>query len=175
MAMASGVFSTAFLYAIADIESTIVAAAFTVLVGFSLLYSFRRRRGIRAKPQFTRQSMRERSGAGSRSGSGTDAADQQLTFGKDDGETDHRAVSRPLGTARPSRRVRSARRTSPRTAPTSSVRCVATNCESTAACPTGGRRDGPEGNANRLYWQIDNRETCHDSRPRFANSTRGVT
>jgi len=30
--------------------------------------------------------MRERSGAGSRSGSGTDAADQQLTFGKDDGE-----------------------------------------------------------------------------------------
>jgi predicted unusual protein kinase regulating ubiquinone biosynthesis (AarF/ABC1/UbiB family) len=87
MAMASGVFSTAFLYAIADIESTIVAAAFTVLVGFSLLYSFRRRRGIRAKPQFTRQSMRERSGAGSRSGSGTDAADQQLTFGKDDGES----------------------------------------------------------------------------------------
>jgi len=84
MAMASGVFSTAFLYAVEELEATVVAAVFTVLVGVSLLYSFRRRRGIRAKPQFTRQSMRERSGSGT--GPGSSATDQQLTFGEDDGE-----------------------------------------------------------------------------------------
>ncbi|MCU4801283.1 AarF/ABC1/UbiB kinase family protein [Halobacteria archaeon HArc-gm2] len=84
MAMASGVFSTAFLYAVEELEATVVAAVFTVLVGVSLLYSFRRRRGIRAKPQFTRQSMRERSGSGT--GPGSSATDQQLTFGDNDGE-----------------------------------------------------------------------------------------
>jgi predicted unusual protein kinase regulating ubiquinone biosynthesis (AarF/ABC1/UbiB family) len=60
MAVASGVFSTAFLYAIASNESAIVAAGFTVFVAGWLLLSFRRRKAIGAKPQFTRQSMRAR-------------------------------------------------------------------------------------------------------------------
>jgi predicted unusual protein kinase regulating ubiquinone biosynthesis (AarF/ABC1/UbiB family) len=62
MAVASGVFSTAFLYAVASNAAAIVAAVFTVFVAGWLLLSFRRRRAIGAKPQFTRQSMRAREG-----------------------------------------------------------------------------------------------------------------
>jgi predicted unusual protein kinase regulating ubiquinone biosynthesis (AarF/ABC1/UbiB family) len=60
MVLASSVFSAAVLLAF---EQTIAAGAtvgFAVLVAGLLYYSFRKRRGIRAQPQFTRQNMRER-------------------------------------------------------------------------------------------------------------------
>ncbi|MFA1612365.1 ABC1 kinase family protein [Halobellus rubicundus] len=60
--VAVGALSTAILYAF-DQSSVIpaaVAAALTIPPLIALYRSFRRKRGIRAKPQFTRQSMRER-------------------------------------------------------------------------------------------------------------------
>ena len=60
MAFGSGTFSTAYLWVNASVEVTAVAGGGTALIGLLLARSFRRRRGIRAKPQFTRQSMRER-------------------------------------------------------------------------------------------------------------------
>ncbi|WP_276272727.1 ABC1 kinase family protein [Haloarcula litorea] len=70
MLLASTAFSTAFLYA----ESTVIAAAVAgvggVAVAGALWWSFRSKKGVRAKPQFTRQSMRERQGGG---GGGADA------------------------------------------------------------------------------------------------------
>ncbi|MFB6135475.1 MAG: ABC1 kinase family protein [Halobacteriaceae archaeon] len=57
---ASGVLSTTFLYASADVRGTLVAAAFTLAVGALLYRSFRKRRGLRASPQFTRQNLRQR-------------------------------------------------------------------------------------------------------------------
>jgi predicted unusual protein kinase regulating ubiquinone biosynthesis (AarF/ABC1/UbiB family) len=60
MAMASGVVSTAYLWVNAAIEPTAVAGAGTVVLALFLVRSFRKRRGIRAKPQFTRQAMRAR-------------------------------------------------------------------------------------------------------------------
>ncbi|MFC6864825.1 ABC1 kinase family protein [Halomicroarcula sp. GCM10025817] len=60
MVLASTLFSTAFLYA----ESTQLVAAVAGAVVLALLaglwWSFRTKKGVRAKPQFTRQSMRER-------------------------------------------------------------------------------------------------------------------
>jgi len=58
--LASGILSTSVLYAFADVESAAVAAGLAALAGTLLVYSFRKRRGIRAQPQFTRQSLRER-------------------------------------------------------------------------------------------------------------------
>ena len=60
MVLASSVFSAAVLLAF---EQTVAAGAtvgFAALVAGLLYYSFRKRRGIRAQPQFTRQNMRER-------------------------------------------------------------------------------------------------------------------
>ena len=61
LALAAGGISTAMLYSFQPGETVAigVAAALTGFVGFLLYRSFRKRRGIRAKPQFTRQSMRE--------------------------------------------------------------------------------------------------------------------
>ncbi|MBV0924691.1 AarF/ABC1/UbiB kinase family protein [Halomicroarcula limicola] len=73
MMLASSIFSTAFLYA----EATPLVAAVTgvavVALTVALWWSFRSRKNVRAKPQFTRQSMRERqqqSGSGSVGGAG---------------------------------------------------------------------------------------------------------
>ena len=58
--LASGVLSTAFLYGVQEPLAAAVTALFTVAVTTLLFYSYRKRRGIRARPQFTRQSLRER-------------------------------------------------------------------------------------------------------------------
>jgi predicted unusual protein kinase regulating ubiquinone biosynthesis (AarF/ABC1/UbiB family) len=57
MLLSAGVLSTALLYPLP--RPTIVAGGFSALVAL-LLYRTFRRRGIRARPQFTRQAMRER-------------------------------------------------------------------------------------------------------------------
>jgi predicted unusual protein kinase regulating ubiquinone biosynthesis (AarF/ABC1/UbiB family) len=58
----AGVVATTILYVAASIEATAVAAGATVFLLLVLFRSFRRRRGIRAQPQFTRQNLRERRG-----------------------------------------------------------------------------------------------------------------
>jgi predicted unusual protein kinase regulating ubiquinone biosynthesis (AarF/ABC1/UbiB family) len=52
--------STAILYAFADLGAATVAAALSLPVAFLLYRSFRKPKGIRATPQFTRQNLRER-------------------------------------------------------------------------------------------------------------------
>ncbi len=52
--------STAVLYAFTSPTATAVAAIIALPVAILLWRSFRRRRGIRARPQFTRQNLRER-------------------------------------------------------------------------------------------------------------------
>jgi predicted unusual protein kinase regulating ubiquinone biosynthesis (AarF/ABC1/UbiB family) len=54
------VLSTALLYAFSSPEAAVVPAVGSVVVGGLLLLSFRKQRGIRATPQFTRQNLRER-------------------------------------------------------------------------------------------------------------------
>ncbi len=60
MGLSVGVLSTVALY----IADELLAALFVLVLSFGLLvllyHSFRKRRGIRARPQFTRQSMRQR-------------------------------------------------------------------------------------------------------------------
>ncbi|MEF8826755.1 MAG: AarF/ABC1/UbiB kinase family protein [Halapricum sp.] len=58
--LASGVVSTTVLFAFSTLEATGVAAAGTLFAALLLYRSFRKRRGIKAKPQFTRQQMRQR-------------------------------------------------------------------------------------------------------------------
>ncbi|MFB6165289.1 MAG: AarF/ABC1/UbiB kinase family protein, partial [Haloarculaceae archaeon] len=58
MIVSAGVLATAVLYAFETAQSAAVAAAVTLLVGALLYWSFRAERGIRTKPQFTRQAMR---------------------------------------------------------------------------------------------------------------------
>jgi predicted unusual protein kinase regulating ubiquinone biosynthesis (AarF/ABC1/UbiB family) len=58
----AGVVATTILYVAASVEATAVAAGSTVFLLLVLFRSFRRRRGIRAQPQFTRQNLRERRG-----------------------------------------------------------------------------------------------------------------
>jgi uncharacterized membrane protein len=60
MMLASALFSTAFLYAEAAPVVAAVAGVGVVVLAGSLWWSFRTKKGVRAKPQFTRQSMRER-------------------------------------------------------------------------------------------------------------------
>ncbi|PSP93362.1 hypothetical protein BRC91_10070 [Halobacteriales archaeon QS_4_62_28] len=60
MILASGLFSTALLYAQSTVEATAVAAVGTLIVAGVTYFSFRRSKGIRAQPQFTRQNLRER-------------------------------------------------------------------------------------------------------------------
>jgi len=73
MAFAAGAVSTAILYAFATVEATAVAGTASVVVLVLLYRSFRKRRGIRAQPQFTRQNLRERRGE--------DGEDGALGFG----------------------------------------------------------------------------------------------
>jgi predicted unusual protein kinase regulating ubiquinone biosynthesis (AarF/ABC1/UbiB family) len=54
------VLASAVLYAFSTPTAALVPAAGAVLVGLLLVLSFRRQRGIRATPQFTRQNLRER-------------------------------------------------------------------------------------------------------------------
>ena len=58
MVLSAGLVSTAVLYP--QPQPTIIAGGISVLIALLLYRSFRGRRGIRAKPQFTRQAMRER-------------------------------------------------------------------------------------------------------------------
>jgi len=60
MVIASAVFSTAVLFAFDRFVAAGVTLVVAMVVATMLYYSYRRRRGIRAQPQFTRQSMRER-------------------------------------------------------------------------------------------------------------------
>jgi predicted unusual protein kinase regulating ubiquinone biosynthesis (AarF/ABC1/UbiB family) len=60
MLLATGVLSTALLYIIDDFVAAAVLAALSVFVVALLYRSFRKKRGIRAQPQFTRQSMKQR-------------------------------------------------------------------------------------------------------------------
>ncbi len=62
MMLAAGVFSTAFLYALTEVNAAAVAAAFTAGVAVFLYRSFRKRKGTRVTPQFTRHEMRQRRG-----------------------------------------------------------------------------------------------------------------
>ena len=62
MLAAAGVVATTILYVAASIEETAVAAGATVFLLLVLYRSFRRRRGIRAQPQFTRQNLRAQRG-----------------------------------------------------------------------------------------------------------------
>ncbi|SEW25457.1 ABC1 kinase family protein [Halobacterium jilantaiense] len=61
LVLATSVPTTAFLYVTADLLSAGVSAAFTTAIALALYRSFRRRKsGLRASPQFTRQNLRER-------------------------------------------------------------------------------------------------------------------
>jgi predicted unusual protein kinase regulating ubiquinone biosynthesis (AarF/ABC1/UbiB family) len=60
--LAVGVLSTAILYAFDGPEPAVVAAAATVPFVFLLYRSFKRKQGLKARPQFTRQNLRERRG-----------------------------------------------------------------------------------------------------------------
>ena len=61
--LAVGSFSTVVLYAFSDATLPTVAVAVPTLgIGLLLYRSFRARKGVRARPQFTRQAMRERRG-----------------------------------------------------------------------------------------------------------------
>ncbi len=55
-------FSTGVLYALEAPEGSVVAAVFSLLVVIQLYRSFRRRGTLGAKPQFTRQNLRQRRG-----------------------------------------------------------------------------------------------------------------
>jgi predicted unusual protein kinase regulating ubiquinone biosynthesis (AarF/ABC1/UbiB family) len=60
--LAVGVLSTAILYAFDGPEPAVVAAAATIPVVYLLYRSFKRKKGLKARPQFTRQNLRERRG-----------------------------------------------------------------------------------------------------------------
>ena len=60
--VAAGVLSVAVLYAFSTPEAAAVASVPTLIVSALLYRSFTKRRGIRARLQFTRQGMRERQG-----------------------------------------------------------------------------------------------------------------
>ncbi|MFC4447880.1 ABC1 kinase family protein [Halorussus aquaticus] len=62
MLLASGAFSTAFLYALTNVEAAAVAGVFSVGVAALLYRTFRQRKGTRVTPQFTRHEMRQRRG-----------------------------------------------------------------------------------------------------------------
>ena len=80
--LASGIASTTLLFALSTIEATAVAGVGSLFVVVLLYRSFRKQRGIRTKPQFTRQQMRQPSGSQSDNGpplgpfDGEDAEDE---------------------------------------------------------------------------------------------------
>ncbi|WP_152043017.1 ABC1 kinase family protein [Salinigranum salinum] len=60
--LAVGVLSTAILYAFDGPEPAVVAAVATLPFVYLLYRSFKRKKGLKARPQFTRQNLRERRG-----------------------------------------------------------------------------------------------------------------
>ena len=64
MVLASTLFSTALLYAESSLAGAGVAGGGALLLTGALWWSFRSKKGVRAKPQFTRQSMREQDQSG---------------------------------------------------------------------------------------------------------------
>jgi len=60
MIAAGGFVSTSVLYSLSTVRATLLAALVTTVSLFALYRSFRKRRSIRATPQFTRQKMRQR-------------------------------------------------------------------------------------------------------------------
>ena len=96
--LTAGVLSTALLYTFSTPGATAVSVVFSVGVALFLIRSFRtRQRGIRATPQFTRQSLRQRRGqqtetdeAAAETAGETD--DQPATIGIpiDDGDSENR-------------------------------------------------------------------------------------
>jgi predicted unusual protein kinase regulating ubiquinone biosynthesis (AarF/ABC1/UbiB family) len=72
--LAVGALSTAILYAFdqTTVLSAAVAGVLTLPVGYLLWNSFRAKKGITARPQFTRQEMRKRQGRGRGGGRGDD-------------------------------------------------------------------------------------------------------
>jgi predicted unusual protein kinase regulating ubiquinone biosynthesis (AarF/ABC1/UbiB family) len=60
--LAFGGLTTAVLYAAEALPAAAVAGAISLIITLLLYRSFRKRRGIRATPQFTRQNLRERRG-----------------------------------------------------------------------------------------------------------------
>ncbi|WP_121822392.1 ABC1 kinase family protein [Halostella salina] len=57
--LTAGVLSTALLYSFATVQSTAVAAGFSLIMAVLLYRSFRSRKGLRATPQFTRQNLKQ--------------------------------------------------------------------------------------------------------------------
>ena len=94
MVLSAGIVSTAVLYAFSTVESAGVAAGGTVLVAGLLYWSFRDKSGIRAQPQFTRQSMREQDEMGG-GGSAVGEIDLSEGFGEAvvEGATDDEGVT----------------------------------------------------------------------------------
>ncbi|RXK51691.1 ABC1 kinase family protein [Halorientalis pallida] len=88
MALSAGIVSTAVLYAFSTVEAAGVAGGGTVLVAGLLYWSFRSKSGIRAQPQFTRQSMRERQDGPGEEGSAVGEIDLGAGFGPDVDEGD---------------------------------------------------------------------------------------
>jgi predicted unusual protein kinase regulating ubiquinone biosynthesis (AarF/ABC1/UbiB family) len=86
LALAAGAISTAMLYSFrpAQIEAIALAGGLTAGVGVMLYRSFRKRRGIRAKPQFTRQNLRERDQEGASGALGFGDAAVQTTDDTED-------------------------------------------------------------------------------------------
>ncbi|AWB27838.1 ABC1 kinase family protein [Halococcoides cellulosivorans] len=79
MVAAAGVLSTAILQAFGTQITTLFAALGTLVVGIALYRSFRKQRGIRAKPQFTRQNLGAGDGiGGDRTHDGTRADDEPI-------------------------------------------------------------------------------------------------
>ncbi|WP_302081431.1 ABC1 kinase family protein [Salinibaculum rarum] len=87
LALAAGGISTSMLYSFQPDSTAAIATAgaLTLGVGFLLYRSFRKQRGIRAKPQFTRQNLRQREDEEAANGAlgFSDAAVQQSDDGDD--------------------------------------------------------------------------------------------
>ena len=92
--LTAGVLSTAFLYGSSDPVAALVAATFSGVIAVFLIRSFRtRKHGIRATPQFTRQSLRQRREVEAAQANAETAAEAAA------GETDEKggAVGAPMG------------------------------------------------------------------------------
>ncbi|MCF2240673.1 AarF/ABC1/UbiB kinase family protein [Halobacterium salinarum] len=78
LVLATSVPTTAFLYVTADVTAAAISGAFTAAVGAALYKTFRRRNGLQASPQFTRQNLRERDGGGDDGGTALARSGSQI-------------------------------------------------------------------------------------------------